>query len=285
MKNSRRNGLYRQLVVATLLMGGAFNLAAPVLAAGTPAGRGISNTATATYEDPNSPGTTINTTSNTVTITVAEVAGITVTASGTSVGIDNGIVGKAEVGDTIYYNYTVTNVGNDPTKFRIPNLATVTGSGAVDGNLSFSYDGGAKWAVITNSVVPGASVMVRVPVKVSSGAASGSSITVKLGDTPSDGQNQLRNPNGGDVYTVDNPDGTPAPEVNGAPINGVREASVTQAATVDATIKNYALAKILETRTGYNANSTGILDDTITYGLSLQVESTDPTGKASCLHC
>lgn len=266
-------------------MGGAFNLAAPVLAVGTKAGTGISNTATATYEDPNSPGTTINTTSNTVTITVAEVAGITVTASGTSVGNDVNNDGKAQVGDTIFYNYTVTNVGNDPTKFRIPNLATVTGSGAVDGNLQVSYDGGANWTpisnteLITNSVEPGAFVMVRVPVKVSSGAASGSKITVKIGDTPSDGQNQLRNPNGGDVYTVDNDNGTPASEVNGAPINGVREASVTQEAPVDTSIKNYALAKILETRTGYNANGAGITDDTITYGLSLQVESTDPTGK------
>lgn len=70
--------LCRQLLVATLLMGGSFNMTAPVLALGTAAGTGIVNRATATYEDPNVPGTVINATSNTVTIQVAEVAGITV---------------------------------------------------------------------------------------------------------------------------------------------------------------------------------------------------------------
>jgi len=70
--------LYRQLLVAALLMGGTFNMTAPVLALGTAAGTGIVNRATATYEDPNNAGTTINATSNTVSITVAEVAGITV---------------------------------------------------------------------------------------------------------------------------------------------------------------------------------------------------------------
>ncbi|MCX7596794.1 MAG: hypothetical protein N2235_24230, partial [Fischerella sp.] len=147
--------VYRSLVITALLANGIFQFVAPVLAQGTTAGESISNTATATYEDPNNPGTTINTTSNTVVVTVAEVAGITVTSSG--VVDSNG--GSVEVGDLLIYTYTLTNVGNDPTKFRIPNLATTTGPGTVSGtlpnggtpnNLQYSTDGGTTWQNITS---------------------------------------------------------------------------------------------------------------------------------------
>lgn len=274
-------GLYRSLVITALLANGIFQFVAPVLAEGTTAGQSISNTATATYEDPNNPGTTINTTSNTVTVIVAEVAGITVTASGIT---DNTSGTPVAVGDILYYNYTITNVGNDPTKFRVPNLARVTGP-ATAGNLEYSTDGGTTWTPIsgseyvTNSIPVDGSILVRVPVTVQPGAQTNDVITVTLGDTPGDGQNQLRNPNGGDVYTVDNADGSVTGEVAGAPVNGVREASATQKATVNSSLKNYALATILKTRSNYdNANTPVITDDTLSYGLSLRVELNDPTG-------
>lgn len=274
-------GLYRSLVITALLANGIFQFVAPVLAEGTTAGQSISNTATATYEDPNNPGTTINTTSNTVTVIVAEVAGITVTASGIT---DNTSGTPVAVGDILYYNYTITNVGNDPTKFRVPNLARVTGP-ATAGNLEYSTDGGTTWIPIsgseyvTNSIPVDGSILVRVPVTVQPGAQTNDVITVTLGDTPGDGQNQLRNPNGGDVYTVDNADGSVTGEVAGAPVNGVREASATQKATVNSSLKNYALATILKTRSNYdNANTPVITDDTLSYGLSLRVELNDPTG-------
>ncbi|PLZ98707.1 hypothetical protein CEN50_10160 [Fischerella thermalis CCMEE 5268] len=273
--------VYRSLVITALLANGIFQFVAPVLAEGTTAGQTISNTATATYEDPNNPGTTINTTSNTVTVTVAEVAGITVTASGIT---DNTSGTPVAVGDILYYNYTVTNVGNDPTKFRVPNLARVTGP-ATAGNLEYSTDGGTTWTPIsgseyvTDSIPVGGSILVRVPVTVQPGAQTNDVITVTLGDTPGDGQNQLRDPNGGDVYTVDNADGSVTGEVAGAPVNGVREASATQKATVNSSLKNYALATILKTRSNYdNANTPVITDDTLSYGLSLRVELNDPTG-------
>ncbi|PLZ84390.1 hypothetical protein CEN45_12550 [Fischerella thermalis CCMEE 5198] len=273
--------LYRSLVITALLANGIFQFVAPVLAEGTTAGQSISNTATATYEDPNNPGTTINTTSNTVTVTVAEVAGITVTASGIT---DNTSGTPVVVGDILYYNYTITNVGNDPTKFRVPNLARVTGP-ATAGNLEYSTDGGTTWTPIsgseyvTDSIPVDGSILVRVPVTVQPGAQTNDVITVTLGDAPGDGQNQLRDPNGGDVYTVDNADGSVTGEVAGTPVNGVREASATQKATVNSSLKNYALATILKTRSNHdNANTPVITDDTLSYGLSLRVELNDPTG-------
>lgn len=85
---NKKSNIYRSLIAATLVVNGIFQFVAPVLAEGTSAGTSISNTATATYEDPNNPGTTINTTSNTVVVTVAEVAGITVTGAGTTLQND-----------------------------------------------------------------------------------------------------------------------------------------------------------------------------------------------------
>lgn len=288
---------YQSLVATALLTGSLFQFIAPVLADGTAGGQAISNTATATYEDPNAPGTTINATSNTVTVTVAEVAGITVTASG--VTDNNG--GSVAVGDLLTYTYTLTNVGNDPTKFHIPNQATTTGPGTVSGQLppptgsttappsgtlQYSTDGGATWTnvtaggVDTPSIPVSGTVLVRVPVTVQTGAQSGDVIKVTLGNTPGDAQNQLRSPDGGDVYTVDNADGTPGGEVAGAPINGTREASITQQIQVGNSVKTVALATILKTRTAYNPGNASVLnDDVLTYGLSLRVESNDVTNR------
>ncbi|MEA5516512.1 hypothetical protein, partial [Nodularia sp. UHCC 0506] len=177
-------------------------------------------------------------------------------------------------------------------QFRIPNLATTTGPGTVSGtlpggtanNLQYSTDGGATWQNITNteaitsSIAPGGTVLVRVPITVQVGAQPDDIITVRLGNTPGDAQNQLRSPDGGDVYTVDNPDGTPG-EVAGAPINGTREASATQQISVAATAQAYALATILKVRSGYNnANTPEITDDNLTYSFGLRVESNDVTG-------
>ncbi|MEH2146386.1 beta strand repeat-containing protein [Nostoc sp.] len=282
---------YQSLVATALLTGSLFQFIAPVLADGTAGGQAINNTATATYEDPNAPGTTINATSNTVTVTVAEVAGITVTASG--VTDNNG--GSVAVNDLLIYTYTLTNVGNDPTKFHIPNQATTTGPGTVSGtlpnggtpnSLQYSTDGGATWTnvtaggVDTPSIPVSGTVLVRVPVTVQAGAQSNDVIKVTLGNTPGDAQNQLRSPDGGDVYTVDNPDNAGGGEVPGAPVNGTREASITQQIQVGNTVKTVALATILKTRTAYNPGNASVLnDDVLTYGLSLRVESNDVTNR------
>ncbi|MDZ7994991.1 MAG: beta strand repeat-containing protein [Nostoc sp. EfeVER01] len=292
---NKQHKLYQFLVATALLTGSLFQFLAPVLADGTTAGTSISNTATATYEDPNSPGTTINATSNTVVVTVAEVAGITVSASGVTDATSSPTNTTVQVGDLLIYTYTLTNVGNDPTQFRIPNLATTTGPGTVSGtlpnggvanSLQYSIDGGQNWQNITStevftpSVSPGGTVLVRVPVTVQAGAQTNDIITVTLGNTPGNAQNQLRNPDGGDVYTADNPDGSVVGEVAGAPANGTREASATNQIQVGLTVKTYTLATILKIRSGYNnAGTTQITDDKLTYDLSLRVESNDPTGQ------
>ncbi|ABA24548.1 conserved hypothetical protein [Trichormus variabilis ATCC 29413] len=288
-----KSKIYRALVATAFLASGIFPFTTPALAEGTKAGTSIRNEATATYEDPNNPNVPLNTTSNTVTVTVAEVAGITVDYTGL---VDNN-GGTIEENDLLIFNYTITNVGNDPTQFRIPNLATTTGPATVSGtlpnngtlnNLQYSIDNGVTWVNITGSeaIVPniavGGQVLVRVPVTVQPGAQSGDVITVKLGNTPANAQNVLRSPDGGDVYTVDNPNGSVTDEVDGAPVNGTREASDTSInVQVGGGVKTYSLATVLKTRTAYNNGGTtnSITDDTLTYGLSLRVEGNDPTGQ------
>ncbi|MCC5629380.1 hypothetical protein LC613_15415 [Nostoc sphaeroides CHAB 2801] len=283
---NKQRQTYQSLVATALLTSSLFQFLAPVLAEGTAAGKEISNTATATYEDPNAPGTTINATSNTVKITVAEVAGITVTAVGSpTFKTDTNTDTKINAGDVLYYSYKVTNVGNDPTKFRVPDTVKITGPGAVETGKHVEYFvDGTGWTpiigdVTTGSIKPGESVLVRVPIQVVSGAQDKEVISVVLGDTQGDAQNVLRESGGGDLYTVDNT-GTDNGDILGDPVNGVREASATVQATVNASIKTYALATLLKTRSAYeNAGTIGsIIDDKLTYDLSLRVEDTDPTG-------
>ena len=278
----RQSQLFRSLIATAFIANGFFPFVAPALAAGTKAGQTISNTATATYNDPNDPNTTLNTTSNPVVVTVAEVAGITISNVGV---VDSTPADVIKVGDTLTYTFAIKNVGNDPTRFRIPNLATTTGP-VVAGNLSYSINGSYTQIpgteVITSSIPVGGTVLVQVPVTVQAGANANDAINVKIGDTPNNAQNVLRVNNGGDVYTVDNPDApTIIDEIPGVPINGTREASNTQTSTVGSTpaTNNMSLATLLKTNTYSNNNTTNsITDDTITYNLSLRVEGSDVTG-------
>jgi len=278
----RQSQLFRSLIATAFIANGFFPFVAPALAEGTKAGQTISNTATATYNDPNNSGTTLNTTSNPVVVTVAEVAGITISNVGV---VDSTPADVIKVGDTLTYTFAIKNVGNDPTRFRIPNLATTTGP-VVAGNLSYSINGSYTQIpgteVITSSIPVGGTVLVQVPVTVQAGANANDAINVKIGDTPNNAQNVLRVNNGGDVYTVDNPDApTIIDEIPGVPINGTREASNTQISTVGSTpaTNNMSLATLLKTNTYSNNNTTNsITDDTITYNLSLRVEGSDVTG-------
>lgn len=275
---------YRSLIAAGLLCNSLFQFVAPVLAEGTKAGEVISNTATATYEDGN--GQIINATSNTVTVTVAEVAGITITAN----GFDDPNQGTVVSGDQLFYNFIVKNIGNDPTKFHIPATAAVTSLGTFV-RLEYRLDNNPNtaWTPIdatgngidTASIAADGSIFVRAVVTVNAGASAGQTIKVTLGDTgtSTNTQNQPRTTNTGDVYTVDNT-GTTNGDIAGDPANGVREASAFVDATVNAS--SYTFAKVLKTLPANGVNDAGtakINDDTLSYNLSLEVQLTDPTGK------
>jgi hypothetical protein len=261
-----------------LISSGMLQLAAPVLALGTDAGTQITNTATASYEDPTDPNKPLNTFSNTVKVTVAEVAGITVVADTFAVvkgGTNTGV--GAEAGDKVNFDYIVTNVGNDATQFRIPGTATVTGAGSVD-KVQYFDTATSTWIdipsageFISPSRLPGESLKVRVITSILAGAGSNTDVVVTLGNTTAPGaQNVTRDATGGDVYTVDNADRV-AGEVNGAPENGVREAAVSQKVTIGATPEAFATVTKVHGAQNPGANANILTDDTLTYSLALKV--------------
>jgi hypothetical protein len=268
---------YSRALIATLLVGGSLSqLVSPVLAEGTAAGVSLSNTATASYEDPTDPNKPLNTTSNTVIVTVAEVAGITVKAD--AVTKLTGTGAALEAGDTVAFDYTVTNTGNDPSKLRIAGTAGIAGPGTLQ---KVEYYNGTTWVevpsggeYISDSKAPGEFIKVRVTVQVTPGAAANSNITVTLGNTATPGeQNIPLVANGGDVYTVDNLD-TASGETAGAPANGVREASAFQSIVVGATAQAFATVTKLRDVNGVTAANT------LEYTLGLDVAGTAPIGSS-----
>ena len=255
----------RLLVTTALILGSYFSLAKSVLAQSTPPNTTITNTAVGTFEGTTS-GTTGNVTSNTVTLTVFEVAGITAVPSGTpqeapfavaNAGAFQGVAG-INTGDVVYFDFTVTNVGNDPTGFFIPGTATI-GGGTLENIQIIEVDpngalgaptpttvavtvpvGGDNTIALlgaTNGYIPvNGTVTVRVAVKVTE-TTVGNPITATLGNTPPNDntaptQNQAYVANGvSDLYTNDLIDGTAnpfgafplvsqVPETNGLPANG-----------------------------------------------------------------
>lgn len=267
-------------------------LAPAARADGTQAGVAISNTATATYNDPNNPSQTLNTASNTVSMTVAEVAGLSVAPLAIT---DTTPATPILPGDVIQYDFKITNVGNDPTRFVIPGTTNVTGPGTA-GTLKISTDDGATYSDVptgglsTAAIAANASVRVRVPVTVNGTAPSGAPIAVLLGNTGANDngpatQNQPypTAPAGADLYSSDNPDGGAPAEAAGTPANGEREGSARQQILVGA--QPQAFAAVLLSRAGYADNGTpGVLnDDTLTYGLTLRVDATAPGGAPTSL--
>ena len=119
----KKDAVMRRLLAATLSVSSLWQLMPPTAAAQvtplTAAGTNITNTATGTYEDPNNPGVPINTTSNPVTATVSEVAGVTVQSSAQDL---NG--GSVTANDPLNFTFIITNTGNDATAFSIPTSVT-----------------------------------------------------------------------------------------------------------------------------------------------------------------
>jgi uncharacterized repeat protein (TIGR01451 family) len=245
-----RKHIYRTAIVSALLLGGSCLMNLSSLAASPAPGTSIDNQATGSFvDDGASTPTTITVQSDIVTLTVGEVAGITVTV--------NGVTGTPNPGVTVYYSFVITNVGNDPTQFFIPSLGNLTGNATQPSNIEitgYNLTGTTPVSIATPIVVPtgggqtgsngtvagllgtngggiiqpGGSVTVRVPVKVNANALATDAIVVRLGDTPVDPastatpqarlENQVYLAGSNDVYTVDNPDSLETS--TGMPING-----------------------------------------------------------------
>ncbi len=297
---THKNHHFRQILAASLALSSSFGIISPVLAQ-VAAGTAIKNTATATFSDGT---TTYNATSNEVVITVAEIAGVTITAQSPSNA--SPVAGD----DTVYVDFVITNTGNDPTQFFIPGTATLSNTTAfqlsstrsiqivkVDGvDLATAKDvpsGGATTGTLLGATQgsikpnPGTgsvgTITVRVPIKVLAGNFAGETLTVSLGNTTdtepasntdsTKGQNLDRknDVDTNDVYTEDNPDGPD--EIAGKPVI-VREAMATSSAiTIGA--RQQAFSTVLKAISNY---STGTLpddvsDDVLTYALALKVEN------------
>jgi uncharacterized repeat protein (TIGR01451 family) len=253
-----KNRSYPFLLTTALLLGGSSLPWMSARASSPTAGTVIENQATGSYiDEADNQSKTVQ--SDKVIITVAEIAGITVTASGNS-GVPSG-------GNTFNFDFTITNTGNDPTQLFIPGApSSITGViGATAGSLSvieYDPDGSgstAPTAISSNNTVPnggaatgsitgipnggsipvGGILKVRVPINIPAGVTSGSTLSVTLGNTT--GQPSPNNTpyvaQANDLYTQDNADGVSG-EASGSPINGDttnhrQEGSASQSVVID----------------------------------------------------
>lgn len=278
-KSSKR--LYRQVAgqvaIAALASSGILQPLLPVLAAGTAADTPISNTATATYSDGVN---TFNATSNTVSITVAPVSGITVK----STGITDSNGGAVEQGDSLTYSFDVTNIGNKTADIYIPTAPITSGLNAA--TVTYQVGSGAVQPLPTNGIITGvaADQVVKVFVTATvqtSGVIAGDNITVTLGNTgPNDNSAATQN-------VIDGIDNANADEVRtvfalnpadpAIPANN-KEASASQFIKFATSATPQAFALIKKTVGNVAPGTVAGNDDEITYNLDLSVLSTSPSG-------
>ena len=146
------------------------------------------------------------------------------------------------------------------------------------------------------SIPAGSSIEVVVPVTVNPTVIASDQVSVTLGNTGTYvgdvGTNTQNQPDSGaepptvgtdpttgnddEIFTINVVTGGR----NALPANGVREASSKNTQVVATQINNLALATVLKTRTGYSTSATPTVftDDTLTYKLDLEVETTPPVG-------
>ncbi|HYE12850.1 MAG TPA: hypothetical protein VD968_00220 [Pyrinomonadaceae bacterium] len=184
--------LPRTLAAALLAAALACLVSLPAAAQQTAGGTTISNTATATYEDPG--GTPYETSSNTVVVTVANVSGLAVTPDDASGGGASGTVVAGEANGVM--TFVVSNTGNfaDTVSFK-GGGASFTVGGAItaanvtaaffDANSNNVFDAGDTdlWSgpdMTTASVPAGESRNVIVRFTVPAGATG--TVDIQLGD-------------------------------------------------------------------------------------------------------
>ena len=237
----RQQHYLRSFIAFFLCKGFAFGLlstlASPALAAGTNAGVTIDNTAHGSFENPSDPGNAIPVNSNTVTLTVAEIAGIDVTGTGATeapFGVTNAGPGQGDGAissdDVVYFTYTITNIGNDQTQFFIPGAPANVINGTFDAVATgpieiIEYNDGTTATPLsiavpatgdtTGNLIPAAQnggsvpedgcITVRVPIKADSGlAVATDTITVVLGNTIDAASQNFPEANGGEFGTPTN---------------------------------------------------------------------------------
>jgi hypothetical protein len=276
----------RPLIASALIAGGFINLAAPVFAQTVPAANSdISNTATASYQDPNDTtnpdgsAKVITTVSNTVTLKVAKVAGILVEKDTLT---DLTAAGAFNSGDTIQASFNVTNTGNDKVRFKVPKLATLTNGNSQVVEYESTTPG--TWVTVTDATSTSQSIdvngvlKVRVTFKINDLLAKGTAFDVKLGHTKDAKANNIKRGVGigedsddlYDIYTVNAPDAL----VPGDAANGTREASDTQGTVVGAIGQTFT--KIALTHDPVTANVADPSKDDVTYRIVTSVPTSDP---------
>ncbi|AOX02810.1 hypothetical protein BJP34_28235 [Moorena producens PAL-8-15-08-1] len=289
-----RRRYLRPLVSASLILGSLFQLAVPVFAEGTDAGVPIINQSEATYEDPNNPGVTIDATSNTVIVEVAEVAGLLVQPD----GVNDVNLGSIATGDTLQFDFVITNIGNEDTNIAIPGLDNIAITGLdtdpaaptpitvtadLDGDGTFETTIPAAGFTTTTPIRADQSIKVRVEGTVIVDEA-GAPINVQLGDTgPND--NSPATDNQPDADDGSNPNEVTTVNVEGdPPVNGEREGAAFQEVLLSTEIKELATITVLKRIEGpnnidlvdNNNSPENASDDKITYRLDFRVESSNP---------
>ena len=195
-KRNTPPGRPRALAGVLLALAALCLSAAPALGQATSGGTSISNTASATYSD----GTnSYSVNSNTVTVTVANVAGLAITP-------DAGSISTVVAGQTdVDFTFTVTNSGNFATQVRFPAggaaifpsagltvtqaVIDVNGNGIDGGDVDILGNGApVLYPSSSPYLARNASFNVVVRATVSSTAAGGATVGVTLGDAAADNE-------------------------------------------------------------------------------------------------
>lgn len=199
------------------------------------------------------------------------------------IAVDGGYIDKVEIVEFNDAAITAVNIpGDDPNKPGY-DAGTAINTDATNNSTE---------ALISDNsglLQPSKTLKVKVTVIVTESNA-GQPVNVRFGDTtdnpgPNSANNQQNiaddsdagNANLDDVRTLnyDSNDADSDPE---EPANGAREAANIQEVTVATSIKPLALASVFKARTAVNDNGTTdtAKDDTITYRLDFEVESSSP---------